>query len=260
VKRPPGKQWSAPTLRNIIRHNTYSGTREVRINGGEDLIEQAVPAIVERSLQERARAVLAENKRLSGGPAKRRNYLLTGLVNCDVCGCSCNGLANTARGKKYLYYKCNDDHPLRAHRAPAGHAPYVNARWLEELVWGDVKQFLENPGGVLERIREQLTAADGRGELEARRTDLAKRLAAKQAEKDRYVRAYAQGHISEDELAMYATDLKNQVENLKLLITSVESDLAQWEEHRMTAESTEAWLMTLRERVAEGGGGHPGGV
>ncbi len=140
---------------------------------------------------------------------------------------------------------------MRAHRAPVGHAPYVNARWLEGLVWDDVKRFLENPGQVLERIRGQLTPADGRGELEARRTDLAKRLATKQAEKDRYVRAYAQGHIAEDELAVYTADLKNQVENLELLIISAESDLAQWEEHRMTARSTEAWLIdTPRARGA----------
>ena len=52
-----------------------------------------------------------------------------------------------------------------------------------------------------ERVREQLADTDASGELEARRADLAKRLAAKSAEKDHYVRAYAQGHISEDELA-----------------------------------------------------------
>lgn len=38
---------------------------------------------------------------------------------------------------------------------------------------------------------------------------LAKRLAAKQAEKDRYIRTYAQGHISEEELDIYLADLKN---------------------------------------------------
>jgi hypothetical protein len=57
--------------------------------------------------------------------------------------------------------------------------------------------------------------------------------AAKQVEKDRYVRAYAQGHISEEELAVHVIDLKNQTDNLRLLLTSVEAELS--ERHERTA-------------------------
>jgi hypothetical protein len=89
------------------------------------------------------------------------------------------------------------------------------------------------------------------GELEARHADLTKRLAAKQAEKDRYVRAYAQDHISEEELETYLLDLKNQIGNLRLLIHSVDADLSQSAEKKLAARSTEAWLLTLRERIAE---------
>jgi hypothetical protein len=46
-------------------------------------------------------------------------------------------------------------------------------------------------------------------------------------------------------------DLKNQVENLKLLIASVEADIGRKEENKLTAQTTEAWLLTLRERVEE---------
>jgi hypothetical protein len=67
-------------------------------------------------------------------------------------------------------------------------------------------------------VREQMGSGDAHAELEARHAGLSKRLAAKSAEKDRYVRAYAQDLISEEELAEYVTDLKNQIENLKLLI------------------------------------------
>jgi hypothetical protein len=122
---------------------------------------------------------------------------------------------------------------------------------LEDLVWGEVKQFLENPGATLERVREQFADADESVELQARHSDLTKRLAAKQAEKDRYVRLYAQGHISEDELETYLLDLKNQIGNLRLLIESAEADVSRSTEERLTAESTEAWLLTLRKRIAE---------
>ena len=119
-------------------------------------------------------------------------------------------------------------------------------------MWVDIKRFVENPGEVLERIREQ-SAADSNGlrELEERHADLSKRVASKQAEKDRYVRAFAQGLISEEELAEYVADLRGQIENLRLLIASVESDLAARAEEALDAEGVQAWLMALRDRLEE---------
>jgi hypothetical protein len=92
---------------------------------------------------------------------------------------------------------------------------------------------LGNPGEVLERLREQMGDEDEAKKLERRQGDLGKRLAGKQAEKDRYVRLYAQGHISEDELSVYL------------------ADLSQHAEKREIAETTTAWLATLRERISE---------
>jgi ribosomal protein L29 len=124
-------------------------------------------------------------------------------------------------------------------------------------VWTDVRRFLENPGEVLQRVREQTGGMDDSGELKARRKDLAARLASRQAEKDRYVRTYAQGHISEEELEVYLADLKNQTDNLRLLLASVEADLSQRQEQVQLADTTEAWLRALRERVEEVEGDTP---
>ena len=100
-------------------------------------------------------------------------------------------------------------------------------------------------------MREQLGGAHETEELEARRRDLAKRLAAKQAEKDRYVRLYAGGHLDEEELETYLLDLKSQIGNLRLLVDAAEMDLSQVQESVLAAKTTEAWLTTLRERTAE---------
>jgi hypothetical protein len=127
----------------------------------------------------------------------------------------------------------------------------VTASWLEETVWADVRRFLEDPGEVLERVREQLGAGDATDELETRREELSRRLAAKQAERDRYVRLYAQEHISESELEMHLADLKNQTDNLRLLLGSVEADLSQEREHQELSATTHAWLVTLRERISD---------
>jgi hypothetical protein len=60
-----------------------------------------------------------------------------------------------------------------------------------------------------------------------------------------------QGGISEGEFAAYTADLNTQIENLQLIITAAEADLAANEQERFEDASTEAWLLTLRERLAE---------
>ena len=74
-------------------------------------------------------------------------------------------------------------------------------------MWQEVKRFLENPGEVLERIKEHAANEDEYGALEQRRGDLGKRLRQKQAEKDRHVKLYARGDIDDAELDAYLQDL-----------------------------------------------------
>jgi site-specific DNA recombinase len=222
--KTPATKWREPTLRLIARQTAYSGVHEVKLSTGE-VVEQKVPQIVAPELQQRALTRLEETRRYSGGRPHRK-YLLTGLITCAVCECSCVGKITGSRGKKYPYYRCTDELTSRNLRAPRGHAPNIPARWLEETVWADVRQFLENPGEVLARVREQMESDDETAELEERHADLATRLAAKHKERDRWLHLYAQDHISEKELELNLADVGTQLDNLKLLLSSVESDLA----------------------------------
>jgi site-specific DNA recombinase len=152
-KRPGAKLWSVMTISYIVRQPAYSGVHRVKTNDGKDVIEQPVPA------------VLGENSRYRNRKNDRR-YLLRGLVRCATCGGACTGHTSSRRGKKYHYYACRAAKTYNFGMAPPHKPSFVSAEWLEELVWSDVRRFLEDPG-----------------------EELAKRLAAGQAEKDRYVRA-----------------------------------------------------------------------
>jgi len=249
--RAYGAKWSRSTVRDMVTQTTYAGVHTVNAEGGP--IERPVPAIVDSSLREKALTRLEENRRYSGGKPGRA-YLLRGLLHCEHCRTVYVGSSTkNAAKKRYSYYQCHGR--LRAYqdkRKAGPGCPAVQARWLEALVWADVRRFLHDPGEVLERLREQQAQDRQSEDLEARRNSLAKRLAAKQAEKDRYVRLYARGEIlDEEELETYLADVSNQVENLKLLISSIDADLVRAEEHREVAASTEAWLMTLRENLQE---------
>ena len=249
-KRPGAKLWSVMTVSNIVRQPVYSGIHMVKTNGGKNVIQQPVQAVVEPGLQERAMAVLEENSRYRNRKNDRR-YLLRGLVRCATCGGACTGHSSTRRGKKYHYYACRAAKTYNFGKAPQHKASFVSAEWLEELVWSDVRRFLKNPGEVLERLREQHDTADDAGELEDRKKELAKRLAARQAEKDRYVRAYAQGYISEEELDAYLVELKKQIDNLRVLLASIEAELSERRERMALTDTTHAWLLSLRQRLEE---------
>ena len=257
-ERVPGKHWNTTTVSNMLAAQTYVGKHEVKVNGGQELIVREVPAIVTVALRERARRTLAENRRTPvGRDGKRivgRRYLLSGLIRCAVCGNPCTAHSVTNGGRRWQYYACNDGRNGERHlprRGPKGHARYVPAPWLEEVVWADIRSFLSNPGEVLRRVREELAAADDTEELQARHADLTKRLAAKHKERDRYIRLCAQGYITEGELDGYLVDLRTQTDNLSLLLKSVEADLAQRQEETELAASTEAWLVSLKERIHE---------
>ena len=258
--RRSGTRWSPPTIRDIVYQTAYSGVHKVRIEGREgqeEIIERPVPAIVEPGLRERAEAQMVKNKSRAEELRKNgRKYLLSGFVRCGICGFACSGCTRSSRIsggiKKYVYYGCISNRPDRDGGALPHRAPNIPAEWLESLVWDDIRAFVENPGEVLERLGAEGFDTDvSVNELEVRRNDLTRRLAAKNAEKDRYVRTYAQGHSSEEELADYIADIKNQISNLRLLISSVEDELASLGESRHEAQSAVEWLLALREGVSE---------
>jgi site-specific DNA recombinase len=66
-KHPGAKLWSVMTVSNIVRQSAYSGVHRVKTNGGKDVIEQPVPAVLEPDLQERAMAVLGRTRGTATG-------------------------------------------------------------------------------------------------------------------------------------------------------------------------------------------------
>ena len=210
-----------------------------------------MPTIVEPALQDKALYQLQENKRYAGGRPSRK-YLLSGLIRCERCGATYVGAPRRPAAVAVMLPRCRKRRKtVRSKHVKDYSCPRIGPEWIEDLVWQDVKGFLENPGEVLERVRGQLAEAHDSDDLLDRHRSLTRRLAAKQEEKSRYVKLYAQGHMDEEELEVYLADLKNQVENLKLLIASVEADLAKKHENKIVAEGTEAWLVSLRENLSE---------
>jgi site-specific DNA recombinase len=248
--RRHGTTWAPMAIGRIVRRRAYSGTHVIHSSAGE--IEREVPPVAPGELQQRAIARLRDNKRYSGGQPVRK-YLIRGLIRCETCDWNYSGLSRKREERYDFKYAC----PCSSSRRFDPHVqrngcPVLDALWLEGLVWQDIRTFVENPGDVLERVKEQMEEQQSQAdEIEHRRASLAKRLAAVQGEKDKFVRLYAAGHLDDQELETHLLDLKNRISNLTLLIEAAEVSLAREEQDAAAAKSTAAWLASLRERMEE---------
>jgi site-specific DNA recombinase len=122
-----------------------------------------VPAIVSDELWKQANLALERKAHLS-----RRNgqdpFLLTGLLKCDVCGCSFVGgrKRNTTKDgalRLFRYYRCT----ARAYRTPAVAAEIgctqrtINAELLDVTVWHYIcHALLEEPVALVAKLDKKL--------------------------------------------------------------------------------------------------------
>jgi len=65
------------------------------------------------------------------------------------------------------------------------------------------------------------------------------------------VRAYAQGHISEEDLGANLAELKKQIDKLRILLTSVEAELSERQERGSLTDTMQTWLLSLGWRLDE---------
>jgi site-specific DNA recombinase len=247
--RRTGTTWSPTAISRLVSRRAYGGTHVIRSSAGE--IEREVPPIVPEDLRLAAAARLTDNRRFRGGRPVRP-YMLRGLIKCEECGWNCCGDSRKTKGGYRFRYACPADSARRFDpQAVRRGCPTIDALWLEDLVWEDIRRFVADPGEALARAQEQSEQRESATQdIEDRLADLRRRLQAAHGEKDRYVRLYAKGQLDEAELDTYLLDLKNRTDNLGMLIDAALSQKAEAEHDARTTRDTAAWLASLQDGLA----------
>jgi site-specific DNA recombinase len=80
VRRPKGRRWDTPRLRELLTSPRVAGLRE----NGDELVEADWPAIIPREEWEQLRAILAD-KPTRKGPKEPRTYLGSNTYCCGIC-------------------------------------------------------------------------------------------------------------------------------------------------------------------------------
>jgi site-specific DNA recombinase len=249
--------WRPGRIRNLITSKTYMGLHEYgkRSSSGRKLIVRPVPAIVTEEVWKKAQATLEANF-LFGKRNARRQYLLRGLIKCELCGLTYIGVAtNVSNGRGEFYYRCNGV-PSRGMFGKIGQkcpSKSVRGDYLEKLVWSDVDTFLRNPGSVLEQLKAKFDAeTKGAHKEEQKQQQIEALLAEKANERGRVVGLYRRGRLTDADLDQQINEIGQEEAALQAQLEDLKGKVKGSESVNANLTSAEALLGTLRERLDQG--------
>jgi site-specific DNA recombinase len=244
-----GKTEPAPPTQRLTRTARLKGPYSKRSptkrrREREQWIEIAVPALVSQESFELAQERLKLNKQLSARHTKHPS-VLQGLVVCAHCGYAFHRMNSFSPRGRLHYYRCGgrDRH---GPQGPICRARPVRVEQLDQLVWEQVWQLLEQPELVREEIQRRLQEYRQSSPVEQRREKLAQELARIQQQMDKLLDAYQQELMDLDELRRRAPQLRQREQALKKELQSL--NLQALERERLTEVnvSMERFMEQLR--------------
>lgn len=248
IRSPSGKTWwDRTTVWDILRNPAYQGraafgkTRagelrpRLRAQRGRPLqprearstydvppehwLPISVPPLVEEALFEAAAAQLEENRRRARTSARGAKYLLQGLVVCSCCGYSYYGKPISPSARKgnpraYAYYRCIGSDAYRFGGQRLCDNKQVRTDRLEQAVWHEVCQLLEDPQRLGDEYQRRLDA------LQAAPGDADTALVDKQITKlrqgiTRLIDGYAEGYLDKAEAEPRIRRFKERLQTLE---------------------------------------------
>ncbi len=194
---PNGKTvWGVATIRGILTNPTYTGqvyagrthSRAPRIRRSathpmgrshdslvpvpeaEWIPVAAVPAVITVEQFAQAKAKLAQNQSFATRNNKAHSYLLRALVSCGHCLRACQG---RCAPHNLRYYLCTSKAPsIQRGGREYCHSRYLPAGQLDELVWRDLVDLMQQPVILAQALARAHGGAWLPQELQARRENL----------------------------------------------------------------------------------------
>ncbi len=247
--------WTPSRVRNIIVSTTYKGehvwgkrTKKAR----QELIARKVPAIVDAETWQRAQETLRRNQLFSSRNAKHR-YLLRGLIRCGVCGLHYYGMyfRNKPSGEEVHYYVCGGKTAYRGPLQGKCTNRNVPVEWVEELVWGQIVEFIRHPKSALKKLREELAADKSQAKDLSREIErLEAALAQKDVERQRIMALYRRGTVKLSEAETQLQEIEREEAALREALAALRSEQNSLKASKESFASAKKLLRSLRSAVA----------
>ena len=158
-----GSKWHPFTVRRMLTNPAYigltyfgktSGSKKTKLVSKDEkdwkLLPDATPPIISKELFYRVQEKIKRSREIHAA-LPHREYLLTGYIVCAECG---SPVVGACLSRKHRYYRCRATSPT-AVRCKTCNARYIRADYIEEVVWKNVREVLENPEVIVAEIKRQ---------------------------------------------------------------------------------------------------------
>jgi site-specific DNA recombinase len=244
-----GYVWGPTNVSHMVRSRTYKGIHVWGRKG--EIIEREVPHLVDEETWKKANSQIDRNRSMSKRPSDHL-YLLRGIVRCANCNSSYIGTRLASGTWSNFYYRCGSQAGSMRIVRPRCDAKQLAANHIEDLVWKDIQGFVENPGVVLDLLRDRIRSeVDSLPAEEARKNELLQAIAGKEREKDRVIDAYRLGSIELEELDTYVQRTRSELETLKTELEQVMSRQAEAGVKVGRLDGADSLLRELHDRMQE---------
>jgi site-specific DNA recombinase len=234
-----GTQFTAGSINAIVRNEKYKGVyvygknKRIQQNGilknvtGDDIvrIEDGIPRIISDSEWDNANKIYNERQHKAGGQAKAKEvYLLSGVIQCGLCGGSmCGNKIKSGRNKSLrITYKCNTRKAKKTCDAKD-----IRKDLIESIIIDELETTISEDGinKLVDFIMEQMNEMSK--EIPGEINDLEKRLAISNKQIDSMVNAIMNGLFSDavkEKLEYLELEKRDLLDRLKYL--KINNDLA----------------------------------
>jgi len=203
-----------------------------------------VPALVSEEQFALAQERLAKNAHFAKRNTKQPT-LLQGILVCRECGYACYRTSTRTTNKRIYYYRCIGSDNYRHLGGRVCHSRPIRTDELDELVWGQVRRLLEDPGLVRAEIDRRLEALRTEHPAARRREALERDLVRAGAAIGRLIEAYQEQLISLDELRARTPALRKREATLRAQLEALDAELHDAETYLKLADTLEGFLARL---------------
>ena len=160
-----GESWASTSIRRILQNHFYYGaltynkrksygkTSRLRPEEEHIIVEGVFEPIISKDEFMEVQKIIADQKRIPSA-SKASSYLLTGLLECQLCGTRMYGYTYQdprKDGRFYQYYRCNG-HISKGSSVCPGNT--VDARLIERLITEELKNLSTNPRKLGEKAAD----------------------------------------------------------------------------------------------------------
>lgn len=213
------RRWTYERVESLEQLVNHTSKKPLSKRHKDDWILNQIPPIIDKTTFDLAQEALKSRRVLSTRNSKRE-YLLSGIIYCESCGCKMTGqcyMRGRDEKKEERYYVCWNGR--RKHLNIECPNRSINASDIETGVWDTMKTLLTNPKLLKKAVfKAQSETVDS---IDADLDCLKRQLTEKDNQSNKLIDLYQNNHITKEQFITRNNALKKEEDSIKKQMESL---------------------------------------